>query len=157
VSVENSLLRRYVGGAEVLPEETFDIAAREACRLKRAKDCASFVARWSVDYPKSALRRAALPTLRKTARPRESTLSAARLERLRAVYSGQTLPSEDAPSPLVEAQRVTDLFLNHYHHVVPLDPRVLEEAWGRCEGEDCEAGRARAAELLWGLDDSALQ
>ena len=157
VSVSNSLLRRYLGDAEVPTEEFFDIAARELCRLKRAKDCASFVARWSVDHPKSALRRAALPILRKTARPRESVLRAAQLERLRALYSGRVPLDEDAPSPLVAAQRVTELFLNHYHHVVPLDRRVLEEVWGRCDGEGCGAERVRAGGLLWGLDGSASQ
>jgi hypothetical protein len=155
VSVSNSLLRRYAGGAEVLPEEIFDIAARELCRLKRARDCASFVARWSVDHPKSALRRAALPTLRKTARPRDANLSTEQLARLRALYSGRFVPSEDAPTPLVEAQRVTDLFLNHYHHVVPFDRRVLEKVWSLCDGEGCETGRARAEGLLWGIDGSA--
>jgi len=157
VSVRNSLLRRYAGDAEVLPEEIFDVAAREMCRLKRARDCASFVARWSVDHPKSALRRVALPTLRKTARPRSASLNTAQLARLRALYSGRLVTSEDAPTPLVEAQRATELFLNHYHHAVPLDRRVLEEVWGRCVGEDCEAERARAEELLWGLDGSASQ
>jgi predicted membrane-bound spermidine synthase len=157
VSVGNSLLRRHAGGAEVLPEEIFDIAARELCRLKRARDCASLVARWSVDHPKSALRRAALPTLRKTARPRNSNLSTERLSQLRALYSGRLVASEDAPPPLVEARRVTELFLSHYHHVVPLDRRVLEEVWGRCDGEDCEAERAKVEELLWGFDGSASQ
>jgi hypothetical protein len=157
VSVSNSLLRRYAGGAEVLPEEIFDIAARELCRLKRAKDCASLVARWSVDHPKSALRRAALPTLRKTARPRSANLSTEHLAKLRALYSGRLVTSEDAPPPLVEAQRAMELVLNHYHHVVGLDRRVLEEVWGRCGGEDCEAERARAEELLWGFDGSASQ
>jgi hypothetical protein len=155
VSVSNSLLRRYAGGAEVLPEEIFEIAAREACRFKRERDCASFVARWSVDHPKSALRRAAVPALRKTVRPRSPSLSTAQLARLHALHSGRVIPSEDAPTPLVEARRATDLFLKHYHHVVPFDRRALEEVWGRCGSEDCEAERARAEELLWGLDGSA--
>jgi hypothetical protein len=55
----------------------------------------------------------------------------------------------------VEALRVTNLFLNYYSHVLPFDRRVLEEVWGRCGGEGCEAARARAEKLLWGLDGSA--
>jgi len=127
------------------------------CRSKRARDCASFVARWSVGHPKSALRRAALPTLRKAAHPNGPSLSDARLAKLRALHDGRFIPGEDAAPPLVEAQRQTELFLNHYSHVVPFDRRALEAVWSRCGSEDCEVGRARAEKLLWGLDDSASQ
>jgi len=155
VSVSNSLLRRYAGGAEVLSEELFAIAAREFCRFKRVRDCANVVARWSVDHPKSDLRRATLPALRKATRPNNQSLGTAQLERLRAFHSGRFIPGEDAAPPLVEAQRQTNLFLNHYNHVVPFDRRAVEEVWGRCGGEDCEVERARAEKLLWGLDGSA--
>jgi hypothetical protein len=151
MSVGNSLLRRYAGGTEVLPEESFEIAAREACRFKRMQDCASFVARWSVDYPDSALWRATLPTLRKSTLTRDTDLTAQRLGRLRSLYSGWIISGEDAPPPRMVFQRVKNLFLNYYNHVVPFDRRVLEEVWGRC-GEDCESGRAGAEELLWGFD-----
>jgi predicted membrane-bound spermidine synthase len=155
VSVRNSLLRRYAGGAEVLPQEIFEIAAREACRFKRMADCASFVARWSVDYPDSALWGDTLSSLRKATRSRNSSLTPARLTRLHDLYSGRFIPGENAVPPRVEAQRVTDFFFNHYNHVLPFDRRVLEEIWGRCGGEACEAERARAEDLLWGLDGSA--
>jgi hypothetical protein len=55
----------------------------------------------------------------------------------------------------VEALRATNLFVNYYNHAVPFDRRVLEEAWDRCRGEGCEAERARAEELVWGLGGSA--
>jgi hypothetical protein len=155
VSVGNSLLRRYAGGAERLPEEIFDFAAREMCRFKRARECASFIARWSVEYPDSALWRATLSTLRKKERPSSPDLTTGRLASLRALYSGRFIPGEDAAPPHVEALRVTNLFLNYYNHAVPLDRRVIEEVWARCSGEDCEAVRAKNEELLWGLDGSA--
>jgi hypothetical protein len=155
VSVSNSLLHRYAGGAEVLSEEIFELAARETCRFRRMENCASFVARWSVDHPDSALWSATLSTLRKTTRPRDSSLRPERLMRMHAFYSGRFIPGEDAALPHVEAQRVTNFFLNHYNHIVPFDRRVLEEVWGRCGGEDCEAERARVEDLLWGLDGSA--
>jgi hypothetical protein len=153
-SVSNSLLRRYAGGAEILPEEIFDIAARETCRFKRARDCAAFVARWSVDHPESDLRRATISALRKSARNR-NPVAAQRIEKLRTLYNGEIVPGEDAALPHAEAQRLTNFFLAYYNHVVPFDRRVLEELWNRCDGEECEAGRARAAERLWGLDGSA--
>jgi hypothetical protein len=92
--------------------------------------------------------------LRKNARNR-NPVPTQRLEKLRSLYSGSVIPSEDAASPRAEAQRLTDFFLAYYNHVVPFDRRVLEELWGRCDGEECEAGRARAAERLWGLDGGA--
>jgi predicted membrane-bound spermidine synthase len=157
VSAQNSLLRRYASGAEVLPEEIFDIATREMCRFERTRDCASIVARWSVDHPKSGLRRAALPALRKATRPRNQSLRTGRLARLSAFHSGRIIPGEDAAPPLVEAQRQTSLFTSHYNHVVPFDRRAMEEAWGRCDSEDCEVERATAEIMLWGLDASAPQ
>jgi hypothetical protein len=155
VSVENSLLRRYVGSDERLPEEIFDVAARETCRFNRGRDCASLIARWSVDYPDSDLWRATLSALRKTTRPRNMHLTAQPLARLRALYSGRVIPREDPRPPHVEAMRVTSLFLNFYSHVLPFDRRVLEEVWGRCGGADCEAQRVRVQKLIWGLDGSA--
>jgi hypothetical protein len=155
VSVGNSLLRRYAGGAERLPEEIFDVAAREMCRFKRARDCASLIARWSVEYPDSDLWRATLATLRKKERPGSPDLTIERLASLRALYSGWSTPGEDAAPAHVEAMLVTRLFLNYYNHAVPPDRRVLEGVWGRCDGEDCEAKRAGVEELLWGLDGSA--
>jgi len=158
VSGSNSLLHRYAGGAEVLPDEIFDIAAREICRFDRARDCASVVARWSADHPKSDLRRATLPALRKAARPRNLGLRTAQLEKLSALHRGRIVIGEDAAPPLVEAHRQTRIFVNHYNHVLPFDRRALEEAWGRCGGdEECEVERARVEELLWGSGGSALQ
>jgi hypothetical protein len=157
VSVENSLLRRYAGGAEVLPDEIFEISAREVCRFKRVRDCSAIIARWSVDHPDSDRWRATLSSLRKAVRSRNPSLSSSRLERLHALHSGRVIPGEDAAPAHVEARRATELFLNHYHHVIPFDRGVLEEAWGRCNGEECEAERAQFEGMLWGLDESASQ
>ncbi|MBW2691496.1 MAG: fused MFS/spermidine synthase [Deltaproteobacteria bacterium] len=157
VSVMNSLLRRYAGGDEVLPDEIFEIFAREVCRFQRVRDCSAINARWSVDYPESELRRDTLSSLRKAARSRSPSLSSPRLKRLHALYSGRVIPGEDAAPAHVEARRATELFLYHYHHVVPFDRRVLEELWGDCNGEECEAERAQFEEVLWGLDESDSQ
>ncbi len=155
VAVENSLLRRYAGGVEVLPDEWFEIAARETCAARRDRECATIIARWAIDHPDSKSWRVTLSALRKTARARNSTLAAHRLERLYELYNGLTIPDEDAPPAHVSAQRVTDRFANFYHHVFPFERRVLEEAWNRCNTEECEAGRLRAEKLLWGFSDRA--
>jgi hypothetical protein len=157
VSAMNSLLRRYAGGDEVLPGEIFEILAREVCRFERARDCSAVIARWSVDHPDSALWRATLSSLRKVGRSGNPNLSSPRLERLRALYGGRIIPSRDAAPVHVEARRATELFLNHYHHVIPFDRGVLEEVWGRCNGEECDAERAQFEGMLWGLDESASQ
>jgi len=155
VSVGNSLLRRYAGGAQVLPEEIFEISAREVCRFQRMRDCSAIIARWSVDYPESDLWRATLSSLRKAARSRDPNLSSSRLQKLRALCSGRVIPGEDDAPAHVEARRVTELFLNHYHHVVPFDRRVLEEVWGRCNDEACDAERAQFEGMLGGLGEGA--
>ena len=113
------------------------------------------LARWALDHPKSDLRRAALPTLRKAVPARNPSLNEPQLARLRALYDGRFIPGEDAAPPLVEARRQTILFLNHYSHVAPFDRRALEVLWGRCDSERCEAERARTEKLLWGLEGSA--
>jgi hypothetical protein len=157
VSVMNSLLRRYAGGDEVLPDEIFEISAREVCRFQRVRDCSAIIARWSVDHPNSDRWRATLSSARKAARSRSPSLSASRLEKLHALHSGRVIPGEDAAPAHVEARRATELFFNHYHHIVPFDRRVLEEVWGDCNGEECEAERAQFEEMLWGLDESDSQ
>lgn len=108
-----------------------------------------------MDYPDSDRFRARLSSLRKGGRSRPLYLSPRRLEKLHAIYRGQIVPSEDAPPPSVEARRATNLFVEYYNHVVPFDRRVLEEVWGRCNREDCEAERAQVERPLWGLDESA--
>jgi predicted membrane-bound spermidine synthase len=157
VSVRNSLLLRYTDGAQVLPEEIFEIAVREACRFKRALDCATLFARWSVDHPNSDLWRSTLSTLRRSARPSNASLAPWRLERLHALYSGRVVHGEDDAPQSVQAVRATALFLKYYNHVVPFDRRLLEERWDRCVDEDCETERAWAEDLLWGPDGSASQ
>jgi hypothetical protein len=93
--------------------------------------------------------------LRRGERSRNRNLSPQRLEKLHAIYSGRFMPGLDAAPPSVEARRATNLFVKNYNHVIPFDRRVLEDVWGRCTGEDCEAERAQVEGLLWGLDESA--
>jgi len=157
VARSHSLLRRYVGDVEVLPEEISELAAREACRFKRVEDCATWIARWAVDHPDSHGWRSTLSSLRKGPRARAPHLSSRRIERLRAFFEGRFVPSDDAPSPLEEARRVTNVFLKNYNHIVPFDRRVLDEVWDRCEGADCEAEREEYEGMLWGYDESASQ
>jgi len=151
VSLRNSLLRRYAGGGDVLPEEIFEIAAREMCRVNRRADCATFLARWNFEYPESARRNETLAALRRHARPRNQNIAPPRLQELFTFYGGGNPGGSDAVTA-EEAEQLTSRFLKHYHHAVPFDRRALEAAWDRCSGEGCEAGRRRAEADLWGFD-----
>jgi SAM-dependent methyltransferase len=154
VSFSNSLLRRHLGSREVWSEEIYELAAREACRLKRVEDCASWLARWMLDHPDSDRWRTTLASLRRGPRARTPFLSARRLDRLREFYSGRFVPSQDDPAPSVEAHRVTNLFVKHYNHIVPFDRAVLDDVWARCEGADCQAERAKIEAKFRGFDES---
>jgi spermidine synthase len=155
-ALQNSLLRRYAEDAEVLPEEILDLAARESCRFSRLRDCATWLARWSVDYPQSDRWQHAASELRKRMRRRASMLGLGRLAALSALYAGRITSADDATVSLLKAQQTTDLFVNHYNHVIPFDPRLIEEIWSRCTAKECATGRAGAEPWIEESDRSAL-
>jgi hypothetical protein len=152
VSVRNSLLRRHAGGGDALPEEILESAVRESCRFERRADCGTFFARWAFDHPGSQRRRAALAELRRTPDGNLPNLAPARLQELLALYSGRIRAGETGAIPHADVQRLTHGFLSHYHHAVPFDRRAIAEAWDRCNGEGCAAGRRRAQADFWGFD-----
>ncbi|HEY5656954.1 MAG TPA: fused MFS/spermidine synthase, partial [Myxococcota bacterium] len=154
VSVRNSLLRRYAGEGDALSEEVLEVAVRETCRLDRKVECATFLARWAFDHPGSDRRRIALTELRMGGGARNPHIEASRLRELYALYSGRIHP-ESGPLTSRAALLLTTRFLNYYHHAVPFDHRVLEAAWSRCEGPDCESARRRIEGYLWELDGDA--
>jgi predicted membrane-bound spermidine synthase len=151
-SVGNSLLRRYAGGGDPLPEKIFQIAVRETCRVSRRTDCTTFLARWAFDHPESVLLRETLAALRKGARARNRDDTAPQFRRLLSLYGGGS-PGENEAATSKEAEELTGRFLRFYHHAVPFDRRVIAAAWDRCSGEGCDAGRLRAEAELWGFDD----
>ncbi len=154
-ALNNSLLRRYAGKAEVLPEEILELAARESCRFDRLRDCATWLARWSVDYPDSDRWRRSASALRKRLRGLARAIGSRRLALLSAFYAGHVTPSDDAGLSWLEARRTTDLFVNHFNHVIPFDPRLIDEIWSRCSARECETERARAQAWIGGSDQSA--
>jgi spermidine synthase len=154
VSARNSLLRRHVGGDRPFPEELFETAVREACRLTNGEVCATFFARWAVDHPGSDRLRAALAEQRRSTNANNLGIEARRLKILRSLYGGPEPETRDGVTP-AEAQRLTNLFLTHYHHAVPFDRSVVDVAWDRCRGRKCEVGRLQVAEIFRGLDGVA--
>ncbi|HEY5657863.1 MAG TPA: fused MFS/spermidine synthase, partial [Myxococcota bacterium] len=142
VSVRNSLLRRYAGGGASLPEAVLEAAARETCRLNRGTDCATFLARWMFEYPDSSGPRTALSELRESPGARRE-IADLRLQEVLGFYTGR-VAAADASLTSDRARKLTNRFLNHYHHAIPFDLGALENVWERCRGEGCDTARARA-------------
>jgi hypothetical protein len=51
-------------------------------------------------------------------------------------------------SPAKRARDITNRYTKYYNHVIPFDEGVLEEAWNRCRGPSCAAGRHAVEQML---------
>jgi spermidine synthase len=141
VGERNSLLRRFVGDAP-FPEDVLEAAARETCRFAREDACATFVARWRFDHPRSELLERTLSDLREDPGNRRA-LQPRTIAGLIALY-GNSGPAGSEPVTARQAMAVTSRFERYYHYAVPFNRRVLEATWNRCRGAPCAEGRARA-------------
>ena len=141
----------HAAGGEVLPERLLEATARELCRLRRTEQCATLFTRWQLDRPGSPRFKKALAEVRRVNRASNRELSPGRLRQLRMLYDGKV--REVPETALVQqAERLTERFLRHYHHAVPFDRRVVEAAWRRCRGDDCEDRQHAAWQQLSSLD-----
>jgi hypothetical protein len=121
------------------------------CRLRRTEQCAALFARWQLDRPGSPRLRKALDEVRQINRASRRDLAPGNLRQLRMLYEGR-IPDVDGAIRAGHAERLTQRFLRHYHHPVPFDRRVIEAAWSRCNGDDCEDRRRKAWQQLGSLD-----
>jgi spermidine synthase len=151
LSLRNSLLHRYAAGGEALPERVLEAATYEMCRFRRTEQCATLFARWQLDRPGSPRLRSALAKARQINRGSRRELTPGKLRQLRMLYEG-TVPEVDDSALAQQAARMTQKFLLHYHHAVPFDRRVIEAAWRRCRGDDCEDRQREAWQRLSSLD-----
>ena len=151
VSERNSLLRSFGRSGRLAQGAILEAAARESCRFDRREECATLLARWRVDEPESPQLGIALEELRKESRGKRNYLKPGRLAQLQALYGGQIRKPTDAAA-LRHAERLTQRFLRHYHHAVPFERRVLDEAWERCQVEGCAERQQQAEKRLGGLD-----
>jgi spermidine synthase len=149
IATQNSLLRRLAGNGK-LPENLLEAGVRETCRFRRRQACATFLARWAVDYPGSPRREDALEEARNGLGRARGALSASQLARIRVLFDGR-LRAMTGEAGLTQAEMLTSRFLSHYHHAVPFDRSVVESAWERCEVEGCAEGRRLAEAELGGL------
>jgi spermidine synthase len=150
VSLRNSLLLRYAADRDVLPERLLEAAALEMCRLKRTAQCATLFARWQLDRPKSKRLKRTLNEARQFHRAARKDLAAGKLSQLRMLFEGKIREVPEA-GLLDQAERLTERFLNHYHHAVPFDRGVIEAVWQRCLGDECEARQRDAWQRLSSL------
>ncbi len=147
VGSRNSLLGRLAPPGEPLPEQALEAAVLESWRFERFVQCSVLLARWATDYPDSQRRKNVLADIRKQAGAEAPNFTAAKLERLAALYESPAAELGDETT-IEEAQALTNRYAIHYQHAVPFDRRVLDDAWRRCNGERCEMQRqAVMAEL----------
>jgi hypothetical protein len=151
IALRNSLLHRYAGAGEILPERLMEATARELCRLRRTEQCATLFARWQLDRPGSPRLKNALAQTRQANRASKRDLAPGKLRQLRMLYDGR-VPDVKEAALAEQAERLTERFLLHYHHAVPFDRRVVEAAWLRCRGDDCEDRQREAWQNLNSLD-----
>jgi spermidine synthase len=142
-SLQNSLLLRYAESSQVLPERILEEAASEMCRLGRAQQCATLFARWQIDRPGSPRLKAALTAARQGKRTVAQEIGPQQLRALKMLFDGRV---PDVPERAIaqQSERLTERFLRYYHHPVPFDRRVIDAAWRRCRGSDCEERQRKA-------------
>ena len=73
------------------------------------------------------------------------------LKRLQVLFDGKILNVKEAAMAR-QAEQLTQRYLRYYHHAVPFDRRVVEAAWRRCRGDDCE-DRQRDSWRRWSALD----
>jgi len=153
VSARSSLLRGLSQSGRFPESEILEAAARETCRFNRRDECATLLARWRNDEPQSPRLRTTLEEIRKGIRGDKDFLRPGKLSQLQALYGGR-IRKPKAEAALRHAERLTERFLRHYHHAVPFDRSVLDDAWERCEVEGCAERRRNAERRLGGLEEN---
>ncbi len=154
IALRNSLLLRHGAGAGVMPESILDEATRELCRFGRMQQCATLFARWRLDRPGSPRFKNALEEARRGGREAREELSQKTLKSLEMLFRGniRDVPEDQRAQ---QAERLTDRFLRYYHHVAPFDRRLIDAAWRRCVGADCEQQQKSAWGRLGSPEENA--
>jgi hypothetical protein len=152
VGSRNSLLRRYAGGSgPTLAEHVMEPAARETCNRTRRFECATLLADWRRDNGTSEKLETLLAELRKES-PKVAMLKEDYLASLAVLFGGSRLRELDQAKSLARVKKISRKFLEHYHHAVPFDRRILRAGLSKCSGDDCEEVWRRMEERLGRLD-----
>lgn len=140
--VENSLLRAHLSRSGPALEDAWEDVAVELCSDQR-RECATALARWSVEAPNSARLNTILEKAR--AQGTHEGLQPEVQERLRSLFGDGP---DGASVELDEAQAYTDLFRHYYYQAMPFRREALQAAWSRCRGVGCRAARVEAEETI---------
>jgi hypothetical protein len=152
IGSRNSLLRRYVGGEKgPLPEEISEIAVKEMVKLQLDAEMMTLLANWRRAHPKSEALNALLTELRNTTKV-GSLITDAQLGPLGRLFGGQRLANLEGTRSLRRANRLSGLYLTHYHHAVPFDRGVLRAAWGTCSAKGCSKAQEKVEKRLGNID-----
>jgi hypothetical protein len=146
VGADNSLLRRYAqrsGGR--LSEQAHLELAEQACRNIPTL-CATLMADWMRDFPSSPTRDQMLERVRQMPQFAPHLIDT-RLRHLAGLFGGGA-GSEGALDP-EQARRLTDLFVEYYHHGTPFSRESLALVWRECrpsqpDDPGCRRGLAAA-------------
>ena len=155
-SVQNSLLRRYGGEGEALSEEIYDAATYETCRFNSTQGCATYFARWGLEYPNSVRRREALAEWRGRGAQRRQHLTRDRLDELRSLYDGRVAVSAGGLTS-GDIRLLTSRFIDYYVYALPFARGALASIWERCRGAGCQEARAYLADFLWDVDGTSIR
>ena len=120
---------------------------RHVCGSTRVVECATWLARWRVDYPESAAAREFDPRTDEWM-ARSEALAPATLDRLEQIFRGVPPPRRGAVGPVDRANTFTSLFSKFYVYAIPFDRAVLRNVWAGCDGNaaGCQMARMRANE-----------
>ena len=152
IGFRNSMLRRYAGGQSApSPDDVSEAAVRVTCYLNLLPECATLLAHWRRVVPESERRDQLLMDLRSKSQDPQA-LSEKKLKTLEILFGGRPLMKLDGRQSLARAQRISRLFLRHYHPAVPFDRDVLRAAWRECTDVNCDAARRRFEAELGKID-----
>jgi len=152
VGFRNSLLRRYIAGREPSSaEHVMELAVRETCKRRRRFECATLLADWRRSDASSKKLETLLAELREEF-PKAAMLTEDYLESLGVLFGASRLRELDEAKSVARLETIGRKFLEHYHHVVPFDRRILRSARSKCSGEGCELVWRSIEELVGRLD-----
>jgi hypothetical protein len=152
IGARNSLLRRYIGGGKgPLPEEVSGIVVDVLYRLRLVSELATVLADWRRVDPKSEALHAKLAEFR-TKPALAGLISNEKLAAMRLLFGERPLMNIEGPRSLARAKRLSNSYLNHYHHAVPFDRDVLRAAWKSCSVRACGKARDQIEKKLGKID-----
>jgi spermidine synthase len=150
----NSLLRRYAALQRGQLSEAQRAAVVSHVCASRPYECATFLAKWSVEQPGSETASRAMTRARAMHPADAQVLGPQNLRLLRQLFAAE---ERKDPILLAKARRADRLFTSHYAHNAPFPADGLVRIWRRCQARggrdaDCRRGLQNAQALAAGRE-----